>query len=211
MKRRLLGLYRRMLKRFGPQYWWPADSDFEVVVGVVLTQNTSWSNVEKAIRNLKRQGLLSCRKLQAIPRRKLARAIRPAGYFNIKAKRLKNFISYLQRNYAGSLRRMLNKDAASLRRELLSINGIGPESADSIILYAAHKPVFVVDAYTRRLMSREGFIREDAEYEEIQGLFMDNLPRDVDLFKEFHALIVRLAKENCRKNNPRCDVCPVKI
>ncbi|MDD4909151.1 MAG: endonuclease III domain-containing protein [Candidatus Omnitrophica bacterium] len=210
MKRRLLGLYRRMLKRFGPQYWWPADSDLEVVVGVVLTQNTSWSNVEKAIGNLKRQGLLSCRKLQAAPRRKLARAIRPAGYFNIKTKRLKNFISHLKKNYAGSLSRMLDKDTASLRRELLSINGIGPESADSIILYAARKPVFVVDAYTRRLMSREGFIKEGAEYDEVQRLFMDNLPHDVDLFKEFHALIVRLAKEHCRKNNPRCDVCPVK-
>jgi len=209
MRNRLLGLYKRLLRRFGRQHWWPAENEFEVIVGVILTQNTNWSNVERAIKNLKKQNLLSCKKLLRVSQRRLAEAIRPAGYFNIKARRLRHFVNYLSDKYGGSLKRMFDKDIVSLRKELLSINGIGPESADSIILYAAHKPIFVVDAYTKRFLSREGFIKDSAGYEEIQRLFMDNLPRDAALFGEYHALIVRLGKENCRKVNPICVDCPV--
>lgn len=211
MKRRNLKLiFEKLLKFFGPQHWWPAESQFEVLVGSILTQNTNWTNVEKAINNLKKAGVLSAQKLYRMPTRKLARLIRPAGYFNIKTKRLKNFINFLFRNYGGSLKRLFAQDVWALRRELLSVSGIGEETADSIILYAAGLPIFVIDAYTKRIFFRHNFIPEDTTYGEIQKFFMANLSRDVKMFNEFHALIVRLGKELCLKNKPKCEVCPVR-
>ncbi len=207
---RIYNFYRKLYSYFGPQYWWPAKTPFEVMVGAVLTQNTSWQNVEKAIANLKKNKLLEPHKLHSLPKRRLAALIKSAGYYNIKAGRLKNFLGFLIKHYGGKLNAMSLKDTLSLRQELLFVNGIGPETADSILLYALNKPVFVIDAYTKRILSRHGFIREDATYEEVQNLFMQNLKNDVKLFNEYDALLVRLGKEFCLKNKPKCQSCPAK-
>lgn len=203
-------IYQKLYAHFGPQHWWPADSAFEVMVGAILTQNTNWQNVEKALNNLKKQRLLSLRRLDSLPRKKLAGLIRPAGYYNIKAKRLKGFLKFISGSYAGSLKRISAQSLEKLRPQLLAAYGVGPETADSILLYALDKPVFVVDAYTKRIFSRHGFISEGASYEETQDLFMRNLKKNVKLFNEYHALIVRLGKEYCLKNKPRCLACPLK-
>lgn len=209
MKRRLLSIYRKLHGRFGPQDWWPADTAFEVVVGAILTQNTAWSNVEKAIYNLKKSGRLTPKTLSNTNTATLARLIRPSGYYNIKARRLKNFVNFLNCRFNGSLRKMFSAGQKELRGMLLGINGIGQETADSILLYAADKPVFVVDAYTKRILSRHGFISGELPYEGVQALFMENLPRSTRLFNEFHALIVKTGKDLCRKTRPKCDKCPL--
>ena len=178
----LFEIYDRLYKRFGPQRWWPAKTPFEVMVGTILTQNTNWVNVEKAINNLKKAKVLNPVKLNKISVKRLAKLIRPAGYFNIKAKRLKNFINFLFSEYKANLKRMKKVDPWGLRTDLLQVNGIGPETADSILLYALNQPVFVVDAYTRRLLSRHNLIDEDATYSLIQDIFLDNLNTDVKLF-----------------------------
>lgn len=206
----LSAIYKKLYSRFGPQYWWPADTPFEVMVGAVLTQNTSWQNVEKAIKNLKQNKLLEPQKLFRLPKRKLAGLIRPAGYFNIKAKRLKNFLDFFLLVYQGKVKKMAARDAFRLRQQLLSVNGIGPETADSILLYALAKPVFVVDAYTKRIFSRHRLIKEDADYAMVQDLFMRNIKKDVKMFNEYHALLVKLGKEFCLKNKPKCEICPLK-
>ena len=208
-KQILTDIYDRLYKRFGPQRWWPAKTDFEVMVGAILTQNTNWANVEKAINNLKKAKVLTPIKLKKISAKRLAKLIRPAGYFNIKAKRLKNFINFLFSEYKANLERMKKVDPWQMRTELLDVTGIGPETADSILLYALNRPVFVVDAYTRRLLSRHNLIDEDATYSLIQDIFLDNLNTDVKLFNEFHALIVRLGKEICRPT-PNCSICPLE-
>ncbi len=205
----LIKMYNTLYKVFGPQHWWPGDGAFEVAVGAILTQNTNWSNVEKAIDNLKSNGHLSARALHDMHVKKLAPLIRPAGYFNIKAKRLKAFIDFLMKHYRGSMKRMAREDIHVLRDRLLSINGIGPETADSILLYALDKPVFVVDAYTKRVLQRHGLVNEKATYHEVQELFHKNLPEDVGLFNEYHALFVRIGKEFCRPK-PRCEECPLR-
>lgn len=205
----LENFYQILYQRFGPQHWWPAKTPFEVIVGAILTQNTNWLNVEKAIVHLRKHSLLSPRNLRRVSVRKLAQLIRPTGYYNIKAKRLKNFINFLFNRYGGSITRMFNADPWSLRAELLRVPGIGPETADSILLYAGEKPIFVVDAYTRRFLVRHNLIEADATYSQVQDVFLDNLQTDVSLFKEFHALIVRLAKEFC-KANARCQGCPLE-
>ncbi|MDP2923530.1 MAG: endonuclease III domain-containing protein [Candidatus Omnitrophota bacterium] len=210
MTSRFSDLYPKLYAYFGPQHWWPADSRFEVIVGAVLTQNTNWANVEKAIDNLRKHRLLKAAKLYQIPKEKLAELIKPAGYYNIKAKRLRNFLHFFLKDYKGSLKIMSLADTLNLRQQLLSVNGIGPETADSILLYALDKPVFVVDAYTKRILLRHGFIKEDAGYEQMQDLFMQNLKPKVKLFNEYHALLVRLGKEFCLKNKPRCEQCPLK-
>jgi endonuclease-3 related protein len=202
-------IYRKLYSRFGPQYWWPGESPFEVMVGTILTQNTSWQNVEQAIANLKKADLLDARKIYGLPHKRLAGLIRPAGYFNVKAKRLKNFVKFYLENYGGSVRKMRAFDTGTLRERLLSVNGIGQETADSILLYALGKPVFVVDAYTKRIYSRHKFFKEFAPYEVIQDFFMQNLKNDVKLFNEYHALIVKLGKDICRKSKPKCAVCPL--
>jgi len=204
-----MDMYNRMLNRFGPQHWWPGETPFEVAVGAILTQNTNWGNVEKAIENLKKNRLLRPSALHELSHDRLAELIRPAGYFNIKAKRLKNFIEFLMNEYHGSMNRMKKEDFSSVRKNLLSVNGIGPETADSIILYALEKPVFVIDAYTKRVLSRHTILDHDASYEAFQEFFHAELKEDVSLFNEYHALFVRLAKENCR-TKPVCTGCPLE-
>jgi len=208
-RRRLLAFFRRLLRHFGPQRWWPARTRLEVVVGAILTQNTSWANVTRAIRAMRAERLLSARSIDRTPQRTLARAIRSSGYYNIKATRLKQFTHFLLARYGGSLQRMFRADLRSLRKELLSVSGIGEETADSILLYAADLPIFVVDAYTRRVLERHRLISEGSSYGEIQQLFMDHLPPDAALFNEFHALLVAVGKEFCRKT-PRCERCPLR-
>ena len=203
-------IYKKLYDEFGPQHWWPAESPFEVMVGAVLTQNTNWNNVEKAIGNLKARGLLDPVRLRQLPRRELARLIRPSGYYNIKSVRLKEFLVFFLRAYQGKVKLMRRQDSRKLRRELLRVKGIGKETADSILLYALQKPVFVVDAYTKRILSRHGLLNEDAGYDEAQSLFLKSLPRDARLFNEFHALLVKLGKDFCQKRRPKCQVCPLK-
>lgn len=206
---RIAGFYEAMLKRYGPQGWWPAETELECILGAILTQNTSWKNVEKAIGNLKRAGLISIDKLASIPTETLAKLIRPSGYFNQKARRIKSFIQFVIDSYDGNLKKMFDEDTDKLREKLLSIKGIGPETADSILLYAGKKPVFVVDAYTYRVLLRHGLISEDAGYEDIQKLFLRSLPKDQSLFSEYHALLVRVGKEHCRKKAV-CSGCPLE-
>jgi endonuclease-3 related protein len=210
IRKQLKAIYRRLYQAYGPQHWWPGDTPFEVMVGAVLTQNTAWTNVEKAIANLKRERLLTPSRLFNTDREKLASLIQPCGYFNIKTKRLRHLLSFIHTRYSGNLTRMFSTDPDLLRQQLLEVNGIGPETADSILLYAGGKPFFVVDAYTRRIFSRQGLIPDNADYHDLQGLFMDHLPRDVGYFNEYHALIVRVGKEHCKKTKPLCGRCPLR-
>jgi endonuclease-3 related protein len=207
--RELMEMFDLMFDHFGPQKWWPADTALEMIVGAVLTQNTSWRNVEKAIANLKDKGFLSVRGLHALNAEDLAEEIRPAGYFNVKAKRLKHLIGFIVERYDADLSTLLAEETDRLREGLISVKGIGPETADSIVLYAADRPVFVVDAYTFRILFRHGMVDESAGYQNLQSLFMDHLPDDARLFNEFHALIVQTAKEYCRRT-PRCRGCPLE-
>jgi endonuclease-3 related protein len=202
-------IYQHLYKALGPQKWWPADSPFEVIIGAILTQNTSWKNVEKALGVLKRKKALTPRKLHDMEEKSLAEAIRSSGFFNIKAKRIKHFIRFLFENYQGSLKKMFLEEGGSLREKLLHVNGMGPETVDSILLYAGGKPFFVVDAYTRRILLRHDLISDNASYREMQGLFMDNLEKDVPLFNEYHALLVHVGKYFCKKI-PDCEGCPLK-
>ncbi len=211
MCEQLQAVYARLYAHFGPQHWWPqSDGAFEIVVGAILTQNTAWTNVEKALANLKRARLLDPARLQRARPARIARLIRPAGYFNRKAKKLKAFAAFLFRRHGGELARLFGRDADALRAELLAVYGIGAETADSIILYAAHRPIFVVDAYTRRICARLGWSREDVAYADLQRLFMDQLPRATQLFNEYHALLVALGKQFCLKREPRCELCPLR-
>lgn len=175
-------------------------------MGAVLTQNTAWINVEKAIRNLKRAKVLTAARLNGVETPRLARLIRPAGYFNVKAKRLKSLVGFLFKEYKGDLRRMRGERINTLRPKLLGVHGVGPETCDSILLYALEKPVFVIDAYTKRIFSRCGAVKEDVSYDELQYLFMEYLPKSVRLYNEYHALIVQLGKDVCRKD-PKCGSC----
>ena len=209
MPEKLALMYKKLYACFGPQHWWPGETPFEVAVGAILTQNTNWYNVEKAIANLKSDKVLNPRALHDMSHERLASLIRPAGYFNIKAKRLKNFIGLLINKYHGSMSKMKREDLSSVRKKLLSVNGIGPETADSIILYALEKPVFVIDAYTKRVLSRHNILEHDASYDAFQELFHSKLRKDISLFNEYHALFVRLAKENCR-TKPLCTGCPLE-
>ena len=209
MHKKLNSIYRKLFYHFGPQHWWPGESAFEVMVGAILTQNTNWSNVEKAINNLKTRKVLTLSGLTNLPKLKLAKLIRPAGYYNIKAGRLKELVKFLSGNYSGDINKMSIRGTVSLREELLAVKGVGPETADSILLYALNKPVFVIDAYTKRIFSRHGFIKEDATYDEAQSLFTRNLKKNTRLFNEYHALIVKLGKEFCLKSKPKCAICPL--
>ena len=201
--------YDALHGRWGPQHWWPARTRLEMMVGAILTQNTAWTNVEKAVANLRRNKLLSLRALAAAPVPAIAEGIRPAGYFNQKAACLKAMAELLRDRFGGSLDRLFALDTPALRAELLSWKGVGPETADSILLYAARRPAFVVDAYTRRVCSRHGWIGEKASYDEIARFFTGNLPEDAQWFNEDHALIVKLGKEHC-KTTPRCQGCPLE-
>lgn len=209
-KDRLEALYHRMYAHFGPQGWWPGEHELEVMVGAILTQNTSWNNVEKAIANLKGAGLLRLPDLLELPQALLAEYIRPAGYYNIKAARLHNLLGLIKERHGGSLEHFLALPLPELREELLTVKGIGPETADSIILYAAGKPIFVVDSYTHRILLRHDMIDEACDYHTLQELFMDSLPVDAALYNEFHALLVRTGNRFCKKSTPLCDACPLK-
>lgn len=204
----LIEIYDRMLQRFGPQDWWPGETPFEVMVGAILTQNTNWGNVEKAVGNLKRQGVLDPHAMLKLAPASLAELIRPAGYFNIKTQRLRNFLGYFVESHAGDVERMRERPLSALRGELLAVKGIGRETADSILLYALDKPVFVIDAYTHRVLSRHFLITEEADYDEMQQLMMSSFPEDVPHYNDYHALLVRIGKEFC-KPKPQCEDCPL--
>ena len=207
----LLDIYDRLYAHFGPRHWWPAKDAFEVMVGAILTQNTAWSNVEKAIRNLRKKRLLSPRKMRKVPLRELATLIRPSGFYNEKAKKLKAFVKFLINLCGGSIKKLYPKDMSVLREKLLDVKGIGQETADSILLYALGKPIFVVDAYTKRIFTRHKLISENADYREIQNFFMDNIPKKVKFLNEYHALIVETGKSYCKKKKPFCKICPLRV
>ena len=204
-----MDIYEHLYDRYGPQDWWPGQDCFEIIVGAILTQNTNWKNVEKAITNLNEKGCLSPVKLGAMSAEEIAPLIRPAGYFNLKTQRLKNFLNWLFEKHDGCLEALQAMSPSTLRENLLSIKGIGPETADSICLYAFDKPVFVVDAYTARIFGRHGMLEPGCGYHDIQELFHCGLDKDVTLFNEYHALIVQLGKEHC-KRKPVCAGCPLE-
>ena len=202
-------IYDTLFEKIGPRHWWPGETPFEVMVGAILTQNTAWANVEKAIANLKAAGLLDPGALYEVDVRRLAELIRSSGYYNQKALKLKRFVAFFVEQYGASVERMKAEPTAELREKLLQINGIGPETADSILLYALEKPVFVVDAYTRRIFSRHGWVEPTIEYEDLRRFFEEALPEDVQLFNEYHALLVYVGHHWCRRA-PRCDTCPLQ-
>jgi len=206
----LFSLFWLLYDSFGPQYWWPGQTPFEVAVGAILTQNTTWKNVEKAIANLKSHRCLSPFAILEMADYELAELLRPAGYYNIKTGRLKNFVKVLLEDFGGDMGQMAQVEDGLIRRRLLEIKGIGPETADSIMLYALEKPSFVVDAYTFRILQRHDMIDSSWDYEMLRGFFMDNLPIDVCLFNEFHALIVMAGKSFCKARKPKCDQCPIR-
>lgn len=203
---KLLTIYKTLLACYGHRDWWPAESPFEVCVGAILTQNTNWGNVEKAIFNLKQAGRLSVAGIAGLDHEELAALIRPAGYYNVKAGRLQDFVAFLLQRAEGDLDRLFASDMEQLRNELLAVRGIGPETADSILLYAGNHASFVVDTYTRRIFSRLGLVDVKIGYEELRSLFMGQLPRERSLYNEYHALIVEHAKQHCR-TRPLCDGC----
>ena len=212
VSRRLLeDIYSAMHGALGPSHWWPAESDFEVMVGAVLTQNTAWGNVEKAIVALRLAGCLAPRAMHALAEADLAELIRPAGFFRVKARRLRNLLNWFERSCGYELPALRGEDTAALRAQLLAINGIGPETADCILCYALHRPSFVVDAYTRRIFSRHGLVPESIGYEALRGIFMDALPPDTALYNEYHGLLVRVAKTWCRKGKRLCAACPLAV
>jgi endonuclease-3 related protein len=205
-KNPLLDIYQLLYEQYGPQHWWPAETPLEMIIGAILTQSAAWTNVEKAIHNLKASSNLSIEGLRSLPQDELARLIYPSGYYNVKARKVKAFVEWLADRYGGDLDRLFALDIATMRDELLSVHGVGEETADSIILYAAHQPIFVIDAYTRRLITRLGLTPQNETYAAFQALFMDNLPHDEALFNEYHALLVQHGKTVCRKA-PLCTGC----
>jgi endonuclease-3 related protein len=213
---RLVEICERLLAAYGPQHWWPGDSAFEIIAGAILTQSAAWTNVERALTNVHAAGALSPEGIAAVSETRLAELVRPSGYFNAKARKLKAFVALLDDRFGGDVGRMLAAPVEELRPLLLATHGIGPETADSILLYAAGRAVFVIDAYTRRTFSRLGFRPKADTYDGWQTLFMRRLPHDEQLFNEYHALIVRHAKDACRKEPlcakcPLADICPIGL
>ncbi|MEK6676143.1 MAG: endonuclease III domain-containing protein [Planctomycetota bacterium] len=206
--RGLMDILERLFAAYGPRDWWPAKTKTEVVVGAILTQNTAWKNVERAIRSLREAHCLHWKALRDVSEEELARLIRSSGTFRVKAKRLKAFVDVLWKDHGGSLPAMLDGEVEEARARLLKISGVGPETADAILLYAGDRPTFVVDAYTRRILRRHFFIDDRADYDEVRGLFHSELPRDVNLFNEYHALLVEVGKRHCR-TKADCGGCPL--
>jgi endonuclease-3 related protein len=201
-------LYKALHRAYGPQGWWPGDGAVEIIVGAILTQNTNWRNVERALSNLRDAKLLDWKALRDVPAGRLARLIRPAGYYNVKAKRLKHFVAWLWRQHHGDLRLLRMLPLNQLRSELLGIHGIGPETADSILLYALDRPTFVIDAYTRRLAVRHGLVHGNPDYDKLKRYFEDRMPHSAKLYNEYHALVVAVGKKHCRPV-ARCEGCPL--
>ena len=206
----LAAYFDTLSKALGPMHWWPARTPFEVIVGAILVQNTAWSNVERAIANLRREKLLAPRAIERVPLARLASLVRSSGCFRQKARKLKSFVRFLRHTHGGSLKRMFRAPTLELRAQLLAIHGIGPETADSILLYAGAHPVFVVDAYTHRILERHGLHAGKPDYERLRALFEARLPRDARVYNEFHALLVNVGKRWCRTRNPRCEECPLR-
>ena len=206
----LLDIYQLLYRHFGPQHWWPGEGPFEVMVGAILTQSASWKNVEKAILRLKEADALSPGALRSTKPEILAELVRPSGYYRAKARKLQAMSGWLGEAYGDSVEKMSAARSPVLRKQLLEVHGIGPETADSILLYAANKPVFVVDAYTRRIIDRLGVPVKGSRYQDYQALFMDALPHRAGLFNEYHALLVALGKDLCRNSRPRCPRCPLR-
>ena len=204
----LTAMYRAMRAHFGHRHWWPGETPLEICVGAILTQNTNWTNVEKAIANLLAAECMTVVALDEMPAEALAELIRPAGYFNVKARRLKNFIAHVRRAGCEQVEAFLARPGAALRADLLTVNGIGPETADSIVLYAAGKPSFVVDAYTRRILRRHGLVGPEDDYEAVKALFERSLPRRAALWNDYHAQLVAVGKHFCRPK-PVCEGCPL--
>jgi endonuclease III related protein len=202
--------FEALLRAYGPQFWWPGRTRFEIIIGAILTQNTSWTNVEHAIANLRRERLLSPAAMERISEARLAAQIRSSGYFRQKARKLKAFVQFLRASYQGSLNRLFATPTAQLRERLLTVHGIGPETADSILLYAGNHPVFVVDAYTRRILERHKLANGEESYDDIRTTFESSLPRNTELFNEYHALIVYTGKHLCRKREPDCANCALQ-
>ncbi|KIX11358.1 endonuclease III domain-containing protein [Dethiosulfatarculus sandiegensis] len=202
-------LYDLPFKRFGDLHWWPGETRFEIMVGAILTQNTNWQNVEKAITNLKKARVLSLDRLLQLPPEELSRLIRPAGYYNLKEKRLRNLLNLVQQDAGGDLDAFFKGPLKEVREKLLSSKGVGPETADSILLYAGGRPTFVVDAYTMRILSRHHLIPAKAAYEEVRLLFMKNLPNKAPFFNQYHAQLVMIGKDYCKKSKPACEDCPL--
>ncbi len=209
-RRTLEEYYNSLLGVLGPQHWWPAKTPFEVIVGAILTQSMAWTNVERAVDNLRRENLLTPKAMERMQVGRLARLVRSSGYFRQKAKKLKAFVTFLRREFRGSLARMFRMPTNGLRKKLLDVHGIGPETADSILLYAGNHPVFVVDAYTKRVLVRHGWMGSGANYEEMRAFFEMNLDQDAQRFNEFHALLVQTGKHWCRPREPRCGECPLE-
>jgi endonuclease III related protein len=207
--KKLQKIYTVLLHEYGHRNWWPAETSFEVIIGAILTQNVSWKNVEIAINNLKEVKLLDAEKLYRSETDTIAPLIKSSRYYNQKAKKIKNFMDFFYTDYNGSLERMSLEESTLLRNKLLKIKGLGEETVDSILLYSCNKPIFVVDAYTKRIFSRFGLIEEMATYREIQHFFMENLPQDIVLFNDFHAQIVHLGNKIC-KTHPECTQCPIR-
>ena len=203
-------MYRRLDAAYGDQRWWPGDTPLEVAVGAILTQNTAWVNVEKAVANLKSAGLLEPGALARLTPSEIAPLIKPAGYYNVKARRLRAFLDFLAEEYDGDVAAMAREEPAAARPKLLAVRGVGPETADSILLYACGLPTFVVDAYTHRILHRHGLADEAVAYDELKELFEANVEADVALYKQYHALLVRVGRERCRRGEPRCAGCPLE-
>ena len=203
-------VYEQLLAQLGPQHWWPGETPWEVIVGAILVQNTSWKNVERAIENLREADLMTPEGLYGLRVEELAELIRPAGYYQLKARRLRNLLEWLFEHYDGSLEAMFATSLGTLREELLSVKGIGPETADSILLYAGNLPSFVVDTYTHRILARHGWIEFETDYHGLQDHCASSLPQDVALYNEFHALLVHVGHHFCAKRAPKCEECPLR-
>lgn len=208
-RRAIPGFYAALRRRLGPQKWWPAETQFEVIVGAILTQNTTWKNVEQAIENLRREGLLDPARLARVRIQRIERLVRPSGYYRQKARKLKAFLRFLESEFGGSLDRMFRAPTAELRKKLLAVHGIGPETADAILLYAGNHPVFVIDAYTRRVLARHALADTRVSYDDVQALFHLHLPRKAALFNQYHALLVETGKRWCRAREALCAECPL--
>jgi len=208
---KLLSRYYLALQgHFGPQQWWPARTRLEVILGAILTQNTAWHNATLALRNLRQSGFLSWQGLRRASLSTLEECVRPAGFYRQKARTIRNFVDWLMQQHAGSLRRLLSRPEEELRRQLLDLRGLGPETVDAILLYAAERPSFVADAYTRRVLARHGLVAAAADYHETQEFLHAHLPRDAQLFNEFHALLVEVGKQHCKPHSPKCAGCPLE-